>query len=371
MALVILFILIIGIKLAVKSAKAEIKEKRKERAKTFVNPISEDKPTSIKVDRLESKEMEETEYQLSIDWESKFLQIEQAVKHGDYEFARIWLQKFAYTSVDKDVPQFVRDRFKSLMSAFAKEDPLYRRLISEIKPIIESQPGVLQTSLYPLLPEFNEEQIRYVLYFAHELGDLNRLKKGRSYQLFGPTSRKVIQPGEKIGATIATSNIVITKNPIDERIAALHREATQHKVFDWDAAVACLQEANDLMRRHGGIYDIERWLRLPVFLQQAGRFQEAMQVFNQLLNDVEPRVRAEFSHTSPTTINKHIHLHYQKIYDKMRMACKREKRLEEATQFGAMSLKHGEQAQALQPIIDSERDAERKAYEEKRARKLN
>lgn len=368
MGLLILFILIIGIKLAVKSTKNEIKEKRKAKAKNFVKQISEDKPTPIKINQLQT---EQTEYQLSIDWESTFLQIELAVKQGDYEFARIWLQKFAYNSVNKDVPQFVRDRFKSLMSAFAKQDPLYRRLISEIKPIIEAQPGVLQSSLYPLLPEFNEEQIRYVLYFAHELGDLNRLKKGRSYQIFGPTPKTLIQPGEKIGATIATSNIVITKNPIDERIAALHREATQHKDSDWDAAVECLQEANDLMRRHGGIYDIERWLRLPVFLQQAGRFQEAMQVFRQLLDDVEPRVKAEFSHTSPTTIEKYIHLNYKKIYDKMRMACKREKRPKDATQFGALSVLHDEQAKALQPIIESERDTERKAYEEKRTRKLN
>lgn len=278
---------------------------------------------------------------IEIDWPSTFLEIELAIKKGDYDFARTWLQKFSYTTVDKDVPQSVRDRFKTLMTAFAKQDPLYQSLIGKIQPLVEAQPGILQTALYPHFPEFPEEQIRYVLYFAHELGDLNRLKKGRSYQVFGPTRETVIRKAEPIGNSGLTATMSITKNPIDERIAALHREATQHKGDDWNAAIACLQEASDLMRRHGGYYGFDRWTRLPVFLQQAGRFDEAMREFERLLSEVEDRVKNEGSDRStPASIQKYIHLNYQQIYDKMRMVCKRQKLLDKAAEYQALTEKH-------------------------------
>jgi hypothetical protein len=306
---------------------------------------------------------------IEIDWPSTFLEIEWAIKKGDYDFARIWLQKFSYTTVDKNVPQWVRDRFKTLMTAFAKQDPLYLRLIGKIQPLVDAQPGILQTALYPQLPDFSEEQIRYALYFAHELGDLNRLKKGRSYQVFGPIGEMVIKPGEKIGATIAKTDIVIRKNPIDERIAALHRKATRYKEEDWNKAVACLQEATDLMRRHGGGYGIERWLRLPVFLQQAGCFTEAEKEFMRLIKETPARVKRE-SHpgVSANRLEYREHLDLKHIYNKMRMAYKREKRPIETAQYAAMSLEHGELAEALWDVLEIEREQERLAYAARRIR---
>lgn len=306
---------------------------------------------------------------LEVEWEATFREIELAVSRGDYDFARAWLQKFSYTTTDKNVPQRVRDRFKILMTAFAKQDPLYLKLITKIRPMVEAQPGIMQTALYPQLPGFNEEQIRYVLYFAHELGDVYRLKKGRSYQIFGAVRETAIQLGEKLGATVATTNIVIRKNPIDERIAALHREATQHKEDDWSKAVACLQEASDLMRRHGGNYGIERWIRLPVFLQQAGRFPESLKEFDRLVKETDERVRRDSRvDASQTWIDYRTCLDLQHIYDKMRMAYKREKRLMEATQYSDMSAEHGKRAEELWKALETEREQERLAYEAKHHR---
>jgi hypothetical protein len=125
---------------------------------------------------------------VEVDWAATFLVIKQAVSQKDYDFARTWLQKFSYASVKADVSQNVRDDFKRLMTAFANEDPLYRTLISQILPLVSAQPGILQTAIYPQILSYNEEQIRYALYFAHELGDITRVKKGRSYQLF-PSSK--------------------------------------------------------------------------------------------------------------------------------------------------------------------------------------
>lgn len=354
MILLIAFVLIFGIKLAIRGAKAELKDKRK--VNTHSAPPT--KKTSIQSHTpvVTFVQNHDADPRIEVEWESTFREIERAVTRRDYDFARTWLQKFAYTTADKNVPQGVRDRFKTLMTAFAKQDPLYQKLIAKILPMVEAQPGIMQTALYPQLPGFDEEQIRYVLYFAHELGDVNRLKKGRSYQVFGSVSETVIQPGEKIGVTVATTNIVIRKNPIDERIAALHREATQHKEDDWSKAVACLQDASDLMRRHGGNYGIERWIRLPVFLQQAGRFSESLKEFDRLVKETDERVRRDSRvDASQAWFDYRTHLDLQLIYDKMRMACKREKLKDESIKFAAMSSEHAERAKELRQIIESER----------------
>lgn len=121
---------------------------------------------------------------LEIDWSETFIVIDRAIHFKDYDFARTWLQKFAQVTVRQEVPQAMRDRFRVLMTAFAQEDPLYLDVLPQIISLVEAEPGLLQTAIYPELPQYNQETLRYVLYFAHELGDLIRLKKGRSYQLF-------------------------------------------------------------------------------------------------------------------------------------------------------------------------------------------
>lgn len=121
------------------------------------------------------------------DWEKQFQQIDQARRSGDYDFARVWLQKFAYTITGNDsVSQEVKDRFKRLMTEFAKEDPLYREVMAHVKPLVMQQPGIVQSTIYKKFPHLEQETIRYVLYFAHEIGDITRRKKGRSYELMPP-----------------------------------------------------------------------------------------------------------------------------------------------------------------------------------------
>lgn len=127
------------------------------------------------------------EYILETDWVAQFEEIDRARRAGDYDFARLWLQRFAYTITGNEyVSQEIRDRFKRAMTCFAKEDPLYREVIDAVKLVVEKQPGILQSKTYPLLPHIEQETIRYVLYFAHELGDITRRKKGRSYELLPP-----------------------------------------------------------------------------------------------------------------------------------------------------------------------------------------
>ena len=309
------------------------------------------------------------EIALEIDWPSTFLEIERAINQGNYDFARTWLQKFAYTTVNQEIPQLVRDRFKQLMTAFARQDPLYQAIMATILPIVTATPGMLQTAIYAQLPSYNQEQIRYVLYFAHELGNLTRIKKGRSYQLFGPSYSVAVSPEQTlghVGQITLTSSFEIRRNPLHDRIAALSREATTHKDVNWDAGVVCLQEAAQLMR-NSDYYDMNKMLRLPVFLQHAGRFEEAVQEFERLLAEAKPMAQKEMANTDlPTAAKRHTHLYYLRIYDKMRMVCKRQKLKDKAEEYRVLSEKHKLVYDELTRVVDIERQTQRDAYEARR-----
>lgn len=115
------------------------------------------------------------EVELAHQWES-----------GNYDMARAILQKFAYSMVGPGVAEDDKARFRTLMTTFALDDPLYREVMAKLKPIVLANPGILQTAIYPRLPEYDQETIRYVAYFGHEIGDIHRRKKGRSYELLPP-----------------------------------------------------------------------------------------------------------------------------------------------------------------------------------------
>jgi hypothetical protein len=105
---------------------------------------------------------------------------------GNYDVARALLQKAAYGMVGAGVNEEDNARFKTLMTTFALDDPLYREVMAKLKPIVLAQPGILQSSVYARLPEYDQETVRYVAYFGHEIGDIHRRKKGRSYELLPP-----------------------------------------------------------------------------------------------------------------------------------------------------------------------------------------
>lgn len=113
-----------------------------------------------------------------------FEYIEETWKRGDFDTARKMLQKIAYSMVGKDITKEEKDYFTGFMADFAKEDPLYKDVMLRLLPIVSSNPGMLQSKIYEGQPDDIKEQMRYVLYFANELGHIRRVKKGNSYQLF-------------------------------------------------------------------------------------------------------------------------------------------------------------------------------------------
>lgn len=101
---------------------------------------------------------------------------------GDWDAARMAMQKLAYVMPRE--PASTQAEFKALMTLFASRDPLYAVAVAALKPAVLQQPGIRQTALYPLLAPLTTEEARYVLYFAAELGDLVRVKKGNSYLVY-------------------------------------------------------------------------------------------------------------------------------------------------------------------------------------------
>ncbi len=129
-------------------------------------------------------------------WLDQCSMLERAWQEGNYNQARQMLQKIAYGMVGGSVTEEQREDFKRLMTSFANEDPLYRGIVDQVMPMVAAQPGMLQSAIYKHFPQYDQEQMRYALYFAHEIGDIPRRKKGRSYELLPPGR---VFDGEVIG----------------------------------------------------------------------------------------------------------------------------------------------------------------------------
>jgi hypothetical protein len=104
----------------------------------------------------------------------------------DWSFARAALQKKSYAMTGEGVSQREKDTFKAFMAHFAKHDPLYQQTIVRIKAALQQHGELLQSDMYKGQSDFDKEMARYILYFAEVLGDIKRVKKGRSYLVFLP-----------------------------------------------------------------------------------------------------------------------------------------------------------------------------------------
>ncbi|GHU33567.1 hypothetical protein AGMMS50256_25720 [Betaproteobacteria bacterium] len=229
------------------------------------------------------------------------------LRDGDYDGARMALQKIASIvhSEKAENPDLVR-RFTALMCQFTRIDPLYRECMEIIVPLVEASPGILQTALYPKLP-VDVETARYVLYFAHETGDLVREKKGNSYKVYPvsdsfPDAKYMIETTPEIMAGLVNLNVSIEVRHDEnmEECGALNKQATQAKKDgDLDRAVALLFEVKE---KNGDMYESTR---LAKFLQQAGCFDEAMTEIQWLIDHSQMQVEALFDH-QPKSVRSHI-----------------------------------------------------------------
>mgnify|MGYP001617680619 CR=1 FL=1 len=148
----------------------------------------------------------------------------------------------------------------------------------------------------------------------------------------------VLRPNNKPEAALT---LKYDKPPHQIEADELLKEATARKTKkDWDGAIECLRNAYAVLGEDIVNYPIQTALRLPLFLQQAGRLDEAMQEFEGLLNEVDLRIAKGFNHQTKLVRTMLAHAEYATIYDKMRLACRRQKLPEQVAKYAALAENH-------------------------------
>jgi hypothetical protein len=118
-----------------------------------------------------------------------YVEVRNYMDRALWDQARFALQKISYTMVGAGVTAEEKARFTEFMTEFARRDPLFIEALPLIRREVSARPGMMQSDLTGLLKHdpAKVEGLRYVLYFAEQTGDLIRVKKGRSYELYLPT----------------------------------------------------------------------------------------------------------------------------------------------------------------------------------------
>lgn len=153
----------------------------------------------------------------------------------------------------------------------------------------------------------------------------------------------------------------------DEATSALGRQATAFKnEKDWDNAIRCLREMKVGMWVSPVSYGVQAWCRLPLVLQQAGRFEEAEREFEILIEELPLLARKEShmddptwsygSKTSKLSIYKQIIKIYTRIIKEQRELCRRR----EQTKLARL---------AKAALVQQERDQKLAAREQKKLTK--
>ncbi|MBZ0330857.1 hypothetical protein KZO25_11080 [Halomonas sp. ANAO-440] len=213
-----------------------------------------------------------------------------AVQPG-VDASRETLQKVAYEITRPSHPEEQQQWFRECMTQFVRLDPMYQKTIGRVRDMVRQRPGVVQSEIYKERTEPEMEVARYVLYFAHELGDIRREKAGRSYKLYLPDEMERHDTAQQVGETrylaggaVSAKVTVRTPTEQEQQINSLHKQATAAAGDkDFASAVTHLEEAQQLMATASVDYEVERYLRLPNYLQQAGRMADAEAIFEELL----------------------------------------------------------------------------------------
>ncbi len=128
------------------------------------------------------------------------------------------------------------------------------------------------------------------------------------------------------------------KTPSEEKSSELLREATRRKENkDLDGAIECLREAYALMEQSDLSHTIETYLRLPLYLQQAGHYKESILEFEKLLTNAPNAIAREFGHLTKQEQGYFSAMRLATIYDKMRLASQREKYFSHAVCYQVLS----------------------------------
>ena len=119
----------------------------------------------------------------------------------------------------------------------------------------------------------------------------------------------------------------------DEQAHQFLRDATMHHDNkNFDAAIESLRSAYALLNPLFSNYPMSVWVRLPLYLQKAGRFNESMHGFGLLIEKISERERpsylSEVQHRAQTATDLAF------VFDKVRLTAQREKQFDMMAYYG-------------------------------------
>lgn len=116
-------------------------------------------------------------------WQKQMEAIRRHWLRMDFDAAREELRAVAYRMREENALPEDRAAFDELQAKFIRADPYYADVMAVVLPIIRSRPGVIQSALAKAC-DFDVERFRSAMYYGELLGDIKRVKSGRSYGLF-------------------------------------------------------------------------------------------------------------------------------------------------------------------------------------------
>jgi tetratricopeptide (TPR) repeat protein len=143
------------------------------------------------------------------------------------------------------------------------------------------------------------------------------------------------QQGKKVDLTDQTT----TQNDIyrNQSFDLLSQATAYKQQKDWAKAVECLRQAYQQFEDISSEFGLETLLRLPLYLQQGGWFDESITEFKKLLDNTESRVAKQFRWLEGQQKTDQINREKSMIYDKMRLASQREKRTDLVEEYRSLS----------------------------------
>lgn len=116
--------------------------------------------------------------------------LEDCIAHGEWDLARATLQQMGYSMMGADDAS--HKKFTAYLRSFYSRDPLHQRIMKIAMPLIKTNVGILQTELYKHIVGLDADTIRSQFYIAEQMGEIMRVPKGRSYQVFVPDGTGII-----------------------------------------------------------------------------------------------------------------------------------------------------------------------------------
>lgn len=124
-------------------------------------------------------------------------------------------------------------------------------------------------------------------------------------------------------------NAAMEKKHADIGHEMLKQSTAHYKAGRIEAAIQTLRLAYEELKLSGDCQTVETLARLPMYLQQAGRTQEAWDELTKLLSDT--------SLVPPNSYSELIPMVHSQVYDKMRLLLQRNEQMKLAVAYGVAS----------------------------------